>query len=166
MPGVCEVGLCPTSLPSPLGQPHASFFYFLRSFLPLSVANVCSLASAAQLLAGVRQCTGTQKEKPKKRASGCWVQCRLKGWNEKRVICSPLDFLLPPSRIKKRWGGGNFKWRKLHQTALLKAARIPKHSNKSGTERQNFCRPMHTDAEVVQHHHDRFHLLKGFFFFF
>lgn len=113
------------------------FFTFFALF-SLLLVNVCSLVSTTRRGSslGYSNAPAHRRKTPKKRASGCWAQRRLKGWNEKGVICSPLDFLLPPSRKKKK--GGTFKWRKLHQTALLKAARIPKHDNKSRSERQNF----------------------------
>lgn len=62
-----RLGLCPASLASPLGQPHA-FFYFPYSFL--LAGEYVQPRSAAQLLAGVQESTSTQKKNPKK---GLWL---------------------------------------------------------------------------------------------
>lgn len=83
-----------------------SFFTFFALF-SLLLVNVCSLVSTTRRGSspGYSNAPAHIRKTPKKRASGCWAQRRLKGWNEKGVICSPLDFLLPPSRRKKKKGG-------------------------------------------------------------
>lgn len=116
-----------------LAFPHLSgnrmfSFTFLTLFSLL--VNMCCLAAQRDSLQAYRKAPA-HRRKTQKRASGCWVQRRLKGWNEKGVICSPLDFLLPPSQER-----GDFQVAKITPDCTSKAARIPKHNNKSRTERQ------------------------------
>lgn len=111
--GVGEVGFCPATLLSPLGN-HTSFFahflHFLNSFL--SPENVCSLTEQCGSWRG----TGAHRPPKKpKRASGCRVQGRLKGWNEKGAISGPLFSFFLPDQKK-----ATFKYRKLHHAALLR----------------------------------------------
>lgn len=107
-------GFCPATLLSPLGNHTPSFLayfpHFLNSFL--SPENVCSLTEQCGSWRG----TGAHRPPNKpKRASGCRVQGRLKGWNEKGVIRGPLFSFFLPNQKK-----ATFKYRKLHHAALLR----------------------------------------------
>lgn len=98
--GFGEVGFCPATLLSPLGNHTPSFFayflHFLNSFL--SPENVCSLTEQCGSWRG----TGAHRPlKKPKRASGCRVQGRLKGWNEKGAIRGPFFSFLLPNQKKK-----------------------------------------------------------------
>lgn len=127
--GVGEVGFCPATLLSPLGNHTPSFFFayflhFLNSFL--SPENVCSLAEQCGSWRG----TGAHRPPKKpKRASGCRVQGRLKGWNEKGVIRGPL-FLFSSQNQKK----ATFKYRKLHRAALLRLHEFRRATTKGKLE--------------------------------